>query len=195
MEWVKCLVSSLENSAPKFESVFGKKLDIEFINLSYVEDSSNEVCLWHKDGYFFDGQFHLTVLGNSQIEVVTANGENLLLSKVNGTVWYLNGSSYYHKVKSGSGPRVEILVPQSPISSLREMRKRCISNTKEMYLNPFREEWKISRQRAINKIEESVHQGKASNLQIADFPTKFDYLVEQDWMQKLGLSFEKFKEI
>lgn len=167
----------LINTAKKlFESefkllneIYRKDFRIDFIILNYVEDSSQEICLWHKDGYFFDGQMHLTILGNGSIEVEVANEEVDYIFVPNGTVWYLNGSQFRHRIRPTLGPRLEICAPVNQRREDVEIKMNALSHDEVLLVDGANLEWTKLRREQATYVLRAIEKGKASNSNVASF--------------------------
>jgi hypothetical protein len=174
---IKFFIDLCEMYRGDFEDYFEKKMEVNFINLVYTKDSSQQICIRHKDGYFFDGQIHLTILGNSNV-VVEHNGLETLLHHPNGTFWYLNGSEYYHWIKSSIGERIEMLAPVNQRPEDLEKKLICVSERPERYLDTTSEQWKSLRQQQIEHVKIAIREKRASNLEVAAFNSYYDRQVE-----------------
>ena len=85
-----------------YQEIYNREPKPFMYRFSYVEDDSEPMCAWHQDRFYFNGQFHCSVQGNGRVEV--DNGNEIVLAEVpNGTVWYLNGTEYRHRIKTGDG--------------------------------------------------------------------------------------------
>lgn len=159
-----------EKHTHSFKSRFKKSLGIEFIVLTYIEDASIESCIWHKDGYFFDGQMHLTILGNASIEIKTKHNESKHLRFPNGSFWYLNGSQYQHRISPFPGERLEICAPVNPFREGLNMQLRAIeSEPSEKLLKSSNPEWISLQKKCSQYVLQAVDKRTASNFKIADF--------------------------
>lgn len=154
--------------ADSFKEQFSKKLEVEFIRLNLVEDASEEICIWHKDGYFFDGQMHLTVLGNACVEVQN-NNKIEFLHFPNGTFWYLNGSRYYHRIVPTKGRRIEICAPISPRRESVKIMKKALVKSPEKRVDGNNSELLVLQRKYVHYILKAIENKKASNLEVADF--------------------------
>lgn len=173
---IRSFADAAEKYAPEFERIYKKKLNIEFISLAYTPDASRPLCIRHKDGFFFDGQLHLTILGNSHIIVEDPNEKVLTFD--NGTFWYLNGSEYFHTIQPTHGERFELLAPVNQRPEDVAAKKICISDAPERYLDSTHPGWISLRSRQIEHVRQAVIHKRASNLQIAAFNEDFDKDVE-----------------
>ena len=159
---------SIERNKKYFSKIYNKSVDVHFCSLFYVEDSSQEICLWHKDGYFHDGQFHLTILGNANVEIQVNEKKELLLMDT-GTVWYLNGSEVLHRVKPTQGPRIEICAPLNSRKESLQANYEAISFGETKLLDGTNLNFTNWRREQAEYVMNSVRLKKASNLKIADF--------------------------
>ena len=149
----------LEKHLPEWEKIYKRKPRIDFFILAYTKDSTKDISIWHTDKYFYDGQFHLTVQGNANIET---EKETIFLD--NGTLWYLNGTTYKHKINTNkeSIERYELCCPiyqhQKHIDSLMSCVK---DDTKLVYPN---NEFKKMTNTEKKGVEQSIKEGKASSV-------------------------------
>lgn len=132
------LIKEFVNIIEKFSNTFlkiypNKKYYLEYISITHVLDSSKKMCVWHKDKTYFDGQFHITVLGNGHIKIYE-NGIESTLKIDNGTVWYMNGSNYLHTIQQTKGERFEICAPNALRRPELKLWEKSASNTKERYI-------------------------------------------------------------
>ena len=161
-----------EKHATSFKDQFKKSLGIEFIVLTYIEDASIEACIWHKDGHFFDGQMHLTILGNASIEVKASSKHKKIkhLRFPNGSFWYLNGSQYQHRISPFPGERIEICAPVNPLKEGLKMQLRAIrSESHEKLLKSSSPEWISLQKKYSQYVLQAIDKKTASNFKIADF--------------------------
>lgn len=161
----------IEDNTKKFQTVFDRTPITNFAVMSYVEDSSEEMCVWHKDGHFFNGQYHLTIEGNGDIEVETENGIEVI-SVEPGTVWYLNGTEYRHKIKPTSGPRIELCFPMNQLEEDVRIKRECVDPADpNKLLSGDNPKWIELRKQQAEYVRRAVEAGRASNLTIAGFGT------------------------
>jgi hypothetical protein len=165
---VRDFVASAELSETKFRQVYGRPMRLDFVILSYVEDASEEVCLWHRDGYFFNGQAHLTVEGGANIEVELPNGTEILRRPA-GAFWYLNGSSYRHRILPTCGPRIEICAPVEQRVSDVERKAAALPQDSLRLLQGSHPDWIELRREQARYVLDAVRRNTASNSQVAEF--------------------------
>ena len=160
----------IEEQSKQFEEIYKRKSEIHFINLAHTVDDSKEMCVWHKDRYFFNGQYHVTIKGNANISVDNEKEiENI--SVPNGTMWYLNGTEYKHKINTGTGTeRFELLAPVSPRPEHVKIRLKQVVDNKWKYIDSTSEEYINFRRKLAEGVEDAVKRGTASNTSVA-FPT------------------------
>lgn len=169
LELIKEVNKIIEENAERFEKVFDRYPISNFAVLSVVDDASEEMCVWHKDGYFFNGQYHLTIEGHGDILVENENGIEEI-SVEPGTVWYLNGTEYRHKIKATSGRRIELCFPMNQRENDVAAKKECIEpNDPLMYVSGSNPKWIALREQQSEYVRQSVKNGKASNTKIAGF--------------------------
>lgn len=158
--------------AQSFKERFNKNLQIDFIVLTYIEDASVASCLWHKDGYFFDGQMHLTILGKASLEFKMGGGGTPIshLQLPNGTFWYFNSSHFFHKISVFKGQRIEMVAPVNQLEADLKLKLQAVSlESSEKLLSNSNPIWTSVRKNQAQYVLKSIQQGKASNLNIADF--------------------------
>jgi hypothetical protein len=167
---IKKFVELIQSKESIFKEAFEKELRLDYIYLSYVERAEEEICLWHKDGYWWDGQFHMTILGNSQI-LVQDGGLTIHISAENGTVWYLNGSEYYHKIaQSYSGPRYELLAPCNLRQESINRKGRAVVSQPERWIDGKHPAISEEIEFAVNHMKKAIDENRASNLSVAQWP-------------------------
>jgi hypothetical protein len=157
----------------KFEKIYNKALNIDFIMLAYTEDNSKEMSVWHKDRYFLDGQFHISVQGNGNIDL--NNEKDIInISVPNGTLWYLNGSHYYHTIKIGTGiERFELCAPVNMRPEHREWKIKAVPNDQWKHIDGSNPIYTDFRRHISKGVEEAVARGTASNTSVA-YPVSLD---------------------
>jgi hypothetical protein len=165
---IKVFRQKLESHAHFFREKMQKNLGIEFIVLSLVEDFNSPVSLRHKDGFFFDGQAHLTIAGHARIGVeVDGRAQDLYLP--NGCIWYLNGSEYYHEVKPATERRIEMCAPINQKKEDVLIKRKATSKDSYRWLDGRNEEWTQLRLKQTNYVKRAIEAGRASNLSVASF--------------------------
>ena len=153
------------------------------MTVSIVRTTGISPCIRHRDGYFFDGQFHLTVSGGSGIKVFPVIGqEPIELDFPIGAIWYLNGTKYFHEIRETSQVRIEVCVPADPRQDLLHLRMPAFVDHPWRFANPFHPAWRRARSQAIEHIKSAVAAGLASNSSIASFPDQFDEDVRKSWV-------------
>ena len=164
---IKEFTQVVDKHAVEFEKIYQKPLEVDWIVLAYTSDDSEEMSVWHKDRYYLDGQFHVTVQGNANIDVDT--GENIFHLQVpNGTVWYLNATHYYHKICPGSGnERFELCAPVNMRPELREWKLKANPNDKWQHVKGDNPEYIKFKEFLVNGQEQAVKKGTASNISVA----------------------------
>ena len=158
----------IRENRKRFSEVYRKDLAYEFIVVSIVEDANQEVCLWHKDGHFFDGQIHLTVLGNAKI-LVKNEGKVSEICMDNGSFWYLNGSNFLHKIKKITERRVEVCIPINQNKSDVSEKLKAVSKDEFRWVDGGNKHWLELRKKQAQYVIEAVKRKTASNLSFADF--------------------------
>tara|TARA_B100001939_G_scaffold338938_1_gene345101 strand:+ start:1564 stop:2259 length:696 start_codon:yes stop_codon:yes gene_type:complete len=128
---IKEFVNIIENFSNTFLEIYpNKKYYLEYISVTHVLDSNEKICVWHKDRTYFDGQFHITVLGNGYVKIFEGGIESTLKID-NGTIWYLNGSNYLHTIQETQGERFEICAPNAMRRKELNLWKNASSDTKD----------------------------------------------------------------
>jgi hypothetical protein len=167
---IKEFAQQLEFSREAFTQNFTKPMNYEFVILSLVDGGGLEVCNFHRDGYFFDGQLHLTILGQANIEVLHDDNLTELLRPQDGTIWYLNGSQYYHRVVPPLTRRIELCAPLNQLPKDVEIKMRAVRKEDgKMWVDGNNQDWIDLRKQQINYVKEAVQRRTASNLNIAEF--------------------------
>ena len=122
---IKKVVRLIDSCITEFQKFYPEKtFYYQFIQIIYNEDCRKLLCIPHKDAYCYDGQFHITVLGNGNISMWSGprdkpiEKKNIFLD--NGSVWYINSSEFFHTINPYTLPtrghsfeRINILVPIS----------------------------------------------------------------------------------
>lgn len=162
-------VSQVNQNLEKLEEVYKKKFQLEFVILSEVTELNCPVSLWHKDGHFFDGQFHLSILGNARVEVEDDDGETLEILKEDGTLWYLNGSHYRHRLPPVKSRRLELCAPNNQLPLDVEIKKSAIKDLKLGLVDGENKTWTELRKKQANHVLEAIEKKTASNLKVGEF--------------------------
>ena len=170
---VKKFVEIIEANIDNFKGIYNRDCVPTWISVAYTVDDSKDICVWHKDKYFFDGQYHLTVKGNANIAVKHDDDsiEEILLP--NGTVWYFNGSRYLHTINKGIGEeRFEICCPinQKPTT----LKLMAMSNDEWKHVDGTNEYYQKMLKVVSNGVEDAVKRGTASNVSV-HYPVNPDY--------------------
>lgn len=160
--------SSLEEYADQLKIRLNKKLRLDFFVLSRVKTIGQPISIWHKDGYFFDGQFHLTIQGNAKIESKVQDSVQTLYFP-NGQCWYLNGSEHYHRVVPNAQERIELCAPLNQLQSDVDVKKKAILQDGRGWVDGKNTEWTQLRQQQIQYVKKAIEKGSASNLEKAHF--------------------------
>ncbi len=161
----------IEANIDNLKTQFNKEFSIEFICLTYCMDSSYPMCVGHRDDYFFDGQFHLTILGNGNIQILDEKNEKPMgiISQPNGTAWYCNGSEFYHTIKPTSGPRFELLAPNRIRTEYFGPMRSAVREDKMMWLDGTDPAWTEDRRRIRKGVLEDAASGRSYNTKLAKF--------------------------
>lgn len=160
------LTVQLQRCAPGFWQRWNRKLNFEFFIISYVENASEESCLFHRDGYFFDGQFHFTVLGQANIETELEQG---LIKVPNGTLWYFDSSKVRHRIRPTHGRRIEVCIPLDLREDIVVAKNHAVSPNPSAWLDGSNSAWMLKRQECQKYVTDAVDRGTASNKKIASF--------------------------
>lgn len=159
---VKKFVEVMEANVDKFKDIYERDCIPNWISIAYTVDDSKEICVWHKDKYFFDGQYHLTVKGNANIAVKHEDEsvENIFLP--NGTIWYFNGSRYLHTINQGQGQeRFEVCCPIN--QRTLPQKYHAMSRDKWKHVDGTNEYYREMYKHVAKGVEEAVKRGTASN--------------------------------
>jgi len=163
-----------ERHRAHFESVYQRPLQIDYVILGYTQDSSQEMCIDHKDGFYFDGQMHLTLLGNAHIRVLAEDNQPELIHVPNGSFWYLNSSRYVHKIVPTQGERFELCAAVSYRRDLVEKLKSAVVDAPSRHLE-LRDPSLIEyRKKLIADQIRATKEGRASSHTVADFSHHVD---------------------
>ena len=172
---VKEMVRLIQEQAKQFEEIYRRVPIPNFFVLAHTIDDSEEMCVWHKDRYFFNGQYHCTIKGNANISVDDGK-EVHNINLPNGTVWYINASEYLHKINTGTGnERFELCAPMNQRPEHVDMKLKGVVNNKWRYIDGNNEDYNNFRRGIAKGVEEAVKRGTASNTSVA-FPTP-----PEDW--------------
>jgi hypothetical protein len=166
---ISAFVRSASSSFDYLESIFKKKFSLEFVILTEVLCIGEPISLWHKDGYFFDGQLHLTILGNAGIEVEDDHGQVSNIHKNNGTLWYLNGSHYRHRVSAIQSRRLELCAPNNQLIDDIQIKKMAIIDHQLGLLDGNNKAWLELRKQQAKHVLKAIENKTASNLMVGDF--------------------------
>ena len=172
-----------EAHSATFESVFHRPLQVDYIILGYTRDASQEMCIEHKDGFYFDGQMHLTVLGNAQIRIHVTDEKTEHIAVPNGRFWYLNSTRYLHKIVPSSGERFELCAAIGYRRDLVERLKSAVVEAPSRHLVLKDPELIAYRKRLIGDQIRATKEGRASNQRVAEF----SHDVEEDLPPRVGL--------
>lgn len=179
LELIQNFVSQVENFSSRFKEIYSRELEIEFLFLSRIRDSSVPASLFHKDGYFWNGIFHLTIEGQSNIdycfnpevcnpnEIQPTDIKNLKFES--GHIWYFNSTPFYHKIGLGEGERLELCAPCSMHPSYIERCHKYGEFDSNGYIGGNSLEWKQSKTYAKEYVLNAIFEGTASNSEIAEF--------------------------
>lgn len=175
---VKRFITECENIKPQFEKIYAKPLDLHFVVIAETLDDSQDSCVWHKDGYFHDGQMHLSVSGGGNIDVEELHGEdNITLP--DGSLWYLNASHYRHKIGRGTGNRrIEITAPLNMRPELAEWKTRAVEDGPYRQVhgdNPIFIDYRLKLSKGVR---DAVRRGTASNASVGFSIDK--YIVDEE---------------
>ncbi|MEO0335325.1 MAG: hypothetical protein AAF202_02970 [Pseudomonadota bacterium] len=170
---IKEFVERVESHLGSLQQEYNRPFHIEWIYLTRTLKPQKEFCIPHKDGYWMDGQIHLTIQGEANIEVWSGGGspyedekaEPELLQMPNGTIWYLNGSNYWHNAKTLEAElpegRIELLAPVNPHGT--EEYHDCLLPGPEKRIDTNCENWKRIKMRHIQLEKEAQQDGSSSS--------------------------------
>ncbi len=166
---IKAFVNGIRAGREKFMATYERPLELTMINLTYVRDASEEICVWHQDGYWWTGQFHLTILGNGNL-LVRDGSVTMHIQAESGSIWYLNGTDYQHKIlNSWKGERFELLAPCNCREDAAFRRFPAVTETKERWIDATHPSIKFDTARTLEYMRESFAQGRASSKVVADW--------------------------
>ena len=169
-----------------FTATYHRPLEIDFLILAHTPDSSQEMCIYHKDGHYFDGQMHLTILGNANIHVLhdtqfepsptepvnLASGE--LIRVPNGTFWFLNSTRFTHKILPSTGERFELCAAVNYRKDLVHSMMRAVSEKPSRHLELIDEQFIEYRKGLIRAQLKATIERRASNSGVAEFSHEID---------------------
>ena len=165
---IASMVHLIEKHSSEFEEAFGHAPIPNFFVLAQTLDDSEEMCVWHKDRYFFNGQYHCTIQGNANISVDPGDGNIEVIDLPNGSVWFLNASNYMHKINTGNGSeRFELCAPMNQRQEHVDMKLKAVSNNRWRYIDGNDETYTQFRADIAKGVEEAVQRGTASNTSVA----------------------------
>jgi hypothetical protein len=172
---IKAFVESIIGNEKDFHFRHKKRLDLSFIYLSYVKDSSESICIKHKDGYWWDGQFHLTIQGNSNIEIEEGSLTSIITAKP-GSIWYLNSSNYLHKIATTNctSERFELLAPCGFREESRILHEQATTSTTERWIDSTHEAMVAHRKAAMEHMDRALKNKTASNLDVAAWSLRYE---------------------
>ena len=144
------IVSLVDSCLVEFKKEFPKKnFYYQFIQIVYSKDCRKLLCVPHKDAHCYDGQIHITVLGNGNISIWSDKGDNLKkrdkIYVENGSIWYINSSRFLHTInryktptRGSSFERIEILVPIAGTGNQADEQDmlRAVSKDKDRFFYP-----------------------------------------------------------
>ena len=171
------VVNLVEQSKKDFCKAFSNKIfSYQYVQIVRNKDCRNLLCIPHKDGYWFDGQFHLTVLGNANISIWSGGRESAKNKQSlwfeNGSFWYINSSEYYHTInqyfqptKNNKYERIEILIPLNGEGNQKDEQKivGCVSNDKDRFFYPDNPRFIELKKTQIQYVLNSYKNNKASS--------------------------------
>lgn len=180
---IKKFVNYCHSSISIASKVYEREFSIEWIYLAHCSNPREQMSIPHKDGRWMNGQFHLTILGESDIKVWKNSnpwedenevGEDLIIP--NGTIWYLNGSEVWHTINAHPPEkeigRLELLAPVNPMHM--NGYKDCLTKCKNAIINPSSKKWKQIKKNHIKYQKDALKNKKASS------PYSLNYIEEFD---------------
>ena len=90
-----------------FRKLYNRECNVHVCRLTYVQNASEEISVWHKDGKYLNGNMHLTINGNCNLLIRDEEKCVTHLQVPNGTYFFFNATEYQHTVKPTSGERIE----------------------------------------------------------------------------------------
>ena len=151
-----------------YQEIYNREPKPFMYRFSYVEDDSEPMCAWHQDRFYFNGQFHCSVQGNGRVE--GDNGDEIVLAEVpNGTVWYLNGTEYRHRIKTGDGnERYEIVITNDEREYDANMKLQFLTGPERRIdiHNPLYEKYN---EECIADIKDSLKRNNFSGSYVAEY--------------------------
>lgn len=122
----------IEKCAVGFDKVFGRTPNPTFFVFTETLKDREET-VWFKDKVSW-GQFHFAISGGSN--VLIDNGSKIKNIKVdNGSAWYLNSSSYMHRINEMEGAeRLELYAPLNQTKVYIDDHMPLVVDSKWKYL-------------------------------------------------------------
>jgi len=166
---IRQFVDAIFSKRDSFKKTFERDITLSSIYMSYVERGDEEICVWHKDGYWWNGQFHLCILGNSNI-LIKDESLQMHVQAEAGTVWYLNSTEYYHKILSSwPGERFELLAPCNYREDCTARRIQGVTAGPERWMDRNHPAIIEDTRIAVEYMKQSFSAGKASSNRVADW--------------------------
>ncbi len=167
---IKNFVKLVKANEERFKATFNRELRIDLIHLAITDDASEEMSIPHIDGYWMEGQAHLTILGNADVDIWAGSRDEknrCRLTFPNGTVWYINSSVYYHTINTSrderqnpGGLRIELTAPIN-IRDMEEIHEVAIDSP-DRYIDPSNLKWQSMKRKQIQIQKEAYKAGRAS---------------------------------
>ncbi len=173
---IKYFLNSLKNYEDEFEKVYGTKLELNLLMLTHIRDASQPSCIFHRDGYFWDGIFHLSILGNSKIEYsdehkcpLESTTDAKTLSFPNGSIWFFNSSKIYHRIGLQTGERIELCAPRLMREDYVNRSLKDYKMKADGFLDGTNKGWLENKAIAKKHILSAAEANRASNNTITRF--------------------------
>lgn len=164
---VKEVLRVIEENNSKFQKIYGNIPVPNFLVLNQVDDSAEEMCVWHKDRYFFNGQYHCTIKGNGNVLVDMEDGTTQLINLPDGSVWFFNSTEWKHKIQPTSGERIEVCLPMDQLEEHVRSKKFAVVENEYRYMDGNNERYIQARKHAAKAVESAVKAGTASNVSVS----------------------------
>ena len=157
---VKSFFSLIRKHENQVKALLGEYKCPQWCLLSYVSDTRKPISKWHTDIPFLDAFYHLSILGNANIEFkdLTPSKKIQKLFFSNGTFWLLHSSKYSHRICSTKEKleRYELLAPVNEAECLLQIKRKAVVADSRRWIDPNHPEIKnskIEQQKLVDEIK------------------------------------------
>ena len=160
-----------------YQEIYNREPKPFMYRFSYVEDDSEPICTWHQDRFYFNGQYHCSLQGNGRLEVKDNENNIELIEVPNGTVWYLNGTEYRHRIKTGDGnERYEIVISNDDREYDANIKLQFLTGP-ERRLDSHNPSYIKYDKQVIEDIKGAIERGTYSGEYVAGFSQDEQYVA------------------